>query len=480
MRKIFVAYARQDRRWFKEDPNCYPLIPRIRDILRAEGVEVWWDETIPPASPWREEIERHVQDADIAILLVSSHFLASEYVRTTELPMIERRVKARKMKALAVIVGHCDWQQVSIVGDYQLARGDSTPLINSINNPAALDEAQHKIIEDIKKILREIESQTAPETTGQEKQKSQSNETGVSVGPRRPEPVQRRKAPWWVFMLVGLGVVGLVLLLRLLITSLQRHPTLQLPPPIEQPADIVTRLARLNISLSEGDTAGVRQRLEIDTIWSGLAQLCLTTLGSRMVIDPVPFDAVVSHYNGIAEVRTDKRPVRFDQPEFLKQAVFDAWKERHSESQRTGFEQVVTDTAPAGSLPTFMVGVRDGDRVGFANVLNLAYQPIGYALPAGHAAWIVVFAHRFPRFHPQTEPARKVATGRWVVTAYVGKSPEEDIGGKFDLLLVLADSSASSQFRSYLDKAAQKQNWPGLDRLPDGAHIVQTVTVFRK
>ena len=145
MRKIFVAYAREDRRWFKEDPNCYPLIPRIRDILRAEGVaKVWWDETIPPASPWREEIERHVQDADIAILLVSSHFLASEYVRTTELPMIERRVKARKMKALAVIVGHCDWQQVSIVGDYQLARGDSTPLINSINNPAALDEAQHK------------------------------------------------------------------------------------------------------------------------------------------------------------------------------------------------------------------------------------------------------------------------------------------------------------------------------------------------
>ena len=45
----------------------------------APGCQAWYDRKIRPGDEWNAEISKHLEDADIILLLVSANFFASEY-----------------------------------------------------------------------------------------------------------------------------------------------------------------------------------------------------------------------------------------------------------------------------------------------------------------------------------------------------------------------------------------------------------------
>ena len=98
-------------------------------------------------------------------------------------------------------------------------------------------------------------------------------------------------------------------------------------------------------------------------------------------------------------------------------------------------------------------------------------------IPEGQVIWIVIYVHEVRRYFPQDLPADVQANGDWESPVIIGI--EEDIGKRFDIIVVLVDQEAQDEFNEYLEKWKGKYPSPGLERLPEGVVIYERITVTR-
>jgi hypothetical protein len=99
-------------------------------------------------------------------------------------------------------------------------------------------------------------------------------------------------------------------------------------------------------------------------------------------------------------------------------------------------------------------------------------------LPDGQVVWVVVYSHASGRYYPQNDPAELQRNGRWTSLVYFGV--EADRRQTFDALAVLADAKGQASIRSYLAEARDRNDWPGLDRWPQGVILYDRVKVARR
>lgn len=95
--RIFVSYSHEDGKWIK------PLRAHL------SGLGPWIDEdSIEPGDPWNRKIEQGLEDARVAVLLISASFLASPYVREKELPYLLAEAEKGRVTLLPIYVLPCD------------------------------------------------------------------------------------------------------------------------------------------------------------------------------------------------------------------------------------------------------------------------------------------------------------------------------------------------------------------------------------
>src|SRR5437868_326776 len=99
MNRVVVSYSRSDKRWLEQ------LKIHLKPLVR-EGLDLWDDTRIQPGQPWREEIEQALSSARIGILLVSAHFLASDFVVKDELPRLLAAAETGGTVILCLIIDH--------------------------------------------------------------------------------------------------------------------------------------------------------------------------------------------------------------------------------------------------------------------------------------------------------------------------------------------------------------------------------------
>ena len=136
-----------------------------------------------------------------------------------------------------------------------------------------------------------------------------------------------------------------------------------------------------------------------------------------------------------------------------------------------------TPTPTATPNPTTEVKItkpREDDKVKQTDMTKGNSQNI----PSGQVIWIVVFVHKVGRYYPQNQPADVQANGDWDSVTYFGGP--RDSGLDCDAIAVLADDAGQKAFNRYLTDAKDKNDWPGLERLPDGAKIYSRVSVKRE
>jgi len=101
--KIFVSYSSDDKTW-------KDLFLRQAAVLKRQGlVEIWTDDQIQWGAQWEQEIEAALGTAKIAVLLISSSFMNSDFIWEREMPRIVAH-SAQGMRVLPLIVARCAWR----------------------------------------------------------------------------------------------------------------------------------------------------------------------------------------------------------------------------------------------------------------------------------------------------------------------------------------------------------------------------------
>ncbi len=161
--RIFVSYARDDRRWVDRN-DSHHLIPHLISSLRKQNVEVWFDAALVASEVFKRTIEQEIRRADIAVLLVSQSFLNSEFIEAVELPEITKRTEDPNFHVVPILIGYSDWQELEILAERQVLPGPPpTPLIDYTTDPAKWDKVRFEITSEIKQLVnrvREIRSQS--------------------------------------------------------------------------------------------------------------------------------------------------------------------------------------------------------------------------------------------------------------------------------------------------------------------------------
>lgn len=120
--KIFVSYAHTDKDWL-ERMNVH-----LKPLERSHNVELWTDQKIGVGKRWLDEIENALADAHVAVLLVSAHFLASDFIADGELPPLLQKAEQEGTRIMPVIVGSCDFRGHPELGAFQSANDPEAPL----------------------------------------------------------------------------------------------------------------------------------------------------------------------------------------------------------------------------------------------------------------------------------------------------------------------------------------------------------------
>lgn len=123
--KVFVSYSHKDTEWKDR------LVKQLAALQRRGLLEVWVDSQIKGGEDWYRLIHEAMLEARVAVLLVSEHFLDSDFIQDVEVPRLMQSHAEDGMRIYPVIVWPCLWQfdewlaskQVRPKGGAPLAKG---------------------------------------------------------------------------------------------------------------------------------------------------------------------------------------------------------------------------------------------------------------------------------------------------------------------------------------------------------------------
>jgi hypothetical protein len=138
---VFISYSHKDRNYLEE------LRVHLAPYIRTNKVVCWDDREIKPGAVWREEINAALRASKMAVLLVSAHFLASDFIVNHELPYMLAAANSGKMTILCVILRPCLFKETDLA-EFQTINPPSKPL--SIMSGSERDQVWIKVAECIK------------------------------------------------------------------------------------------------------------------------------------------------------------------------------------------------------------------------------------------------------------------------------------------------------------------------------------------
>ena len=159
MSKIFISYSHKDEVWKDR-------LQEQLEVLAVEGYfSVWGAWQIKPGDDWFLEIERELNQADVAVMLISADFLSSNFILTEEIPILLRRREQEGMLLIPLVIRPCAWQDIPWLS--AIAGGSEDIVVLSGLSEYEQDEALVSLARKVKVSLNQlttIESTTNSKT----------------------------------------------------------------------------------------------------------------------------------------------------------------------------------------------------------------------------------------------------------------------------------------------------------------------------
>lgn len=120
--KVFISYSHRDAKELER------LLVHLKPLVREENIKAWCDKQISPSDDWKEKISESLNSANVAILLVSADFLASDFISNDELPVVLEKREKSEMVILTVILSDCLFMQNKRLSRYQSVNDPRKPI----------------------------------------------------------------------------------------------------------------------------------------------------------------------------------------------------------------------------------------------------------------------------------------------------------------------------------------------------------------
>jgi hypothetical protein len=118
--RVFISYCHVDR-----EPWLSRLLVHLKPLTTAFGIEVFSDRSIDIGEEWFAKIEEALNSSQVAILLISADFLASDFINREELPRILDNAQGRGLLILPIIVGSCSFMAHQMLLKFQVVNPDA-------------------------------------------------------------------------------------------------------------------------------------------------------------------------------------------------------------------------------------------------------------------------------------------------------------------------------------------------------------------
>jgi TIR domain len=145
--KLFICYARED------ETLCQSLERHLIVLKRQGLIDVWHDRQINAGTEWEGEIHKHLNVAQIILLLISPDFIASDYCYDIEMIHAMERHQQGKACVIPIILRPTHWQGTPF-DKLQVLPTNATPVISSKWRDQ--DEAFFDIVEGIKRAVNDF------------------------------------------------------------------------------------------------------------------------------------------------------------------------------------------------------------------------------------------------------------------------------------------------------------------------------------
>lgn len=142
---VFISYSHFDKEFLVDIQRHFkPFLNKI---------EIWDDSKILPGKKWKDEIKKAIEHSKVAILLVTTDFLGSEFIASDELPPLLEAAEENGAVILIVILKPCLFEDFDKLNQFQTLNPPSRPIIKM--DATEREETFVNLVRQTKRILSE-------------------------------------------------------------------------------------------------------------------------------------------------------------------------------------------------------------------------------------------------------------------------------------------------------------------------------------
>lgn len=146
--EVFISYSHKDKHLRGELEN------HLTRLKRTGVITIWHDRKIDAGQKWADQIDEHLNTAQVVLLLISSNFLASDYCYDVEASRAMERSRAGDAHVIAVILRPVDWEGTPF-SELQCLPTNAKPVTSWSNRDKAFADVAMGIRKVVDKLLRE-------------------------------------------------------------------------------------------------------------------------------------------------------------------------------------------------------------------------------------------------------------------------------------------------------------------------------------
>lgn len=118
---VFISYSHEDSKWLGQ------LKLYLKPLEKQGKLKIWDDSRIHPGEKWKDAIKEALTHARVAVLLVTQHFLGSEFITDHELPRFLHTGETEGLTIFWIAVSASTYKD-SPIAEFQAANNPARPL----------------------------------------------------------------------------------------------------------------------------------------------------------------------------------------------------------------------------------------------------------------------------------------------------------------------------------------------------------------